>query len=166
MKFLNVLISLAIVAILMAIIDMSWAPKPPGMLIMFHNESCRYCQKFMEEVCLRDTILTPEGGSKRPRETYSCWPYDLTEYSEKYPILIVTRETTPKWIDKSIENGYMEIVRFTPTFVLWNGEREIGRIVGFETEEAFYKELEKLIKKDRPRKHFYRVGKRDATPIN
>ena len=44
----------------------------------------------------------------------------------------------------------VEAVRYTPTFVLVDGRVEIGRILGYVSEEQFWSLLEELIAKLRP----------------
>lgn len=154
MKISSIVITLVslfiVVGLTTGLTQLFSAPKQPATLIMFHNPECRFCQKFLDEVC-----LTTEEDEFR---NTACPGYS----SGKYPILIVTKNVMPDWVIKAFKNGDIKTIKFTPTFVLWNGKREVGRTVGFETEEVFYRELEDLIKKDRPQKKFYRVGKREA----
>ena len=154
---LNIAISLFIVVLLAGIIRIAYAPdEPDTMLIMFHNEKCAYCNKFLTEVC-----LTEEDDEIRNTQ---CPGYITSTHSEKYPILIVTKDNMPDWVTTALKDGDIKLIRYTPTFVLWNG-REVGRVTGYDDPDWFYEKLDKLVEKDRPQKHFYRVGEREAVPL-
>ena len=142
---ITIVTSLTIAVILMALFVFPSAPKTSPALIMFHDPQCMYCQKFLDEVC-----LTKEGETDRDR---TC-----PGYTGKYPIVIVMKTNLPDWVNRAFKDGIIETIIGTPTFVLWDGEREVGRIVGFGSREEFYEELEELIKLDRPQKSFYRVN--------
>lgn len=152
MKIFNILALSAILILSLSVItsgSSEQVPTTPTTLIMFHNPSCPYCNRFLNEVCL----TTKEDEIRNTK----CPGY----FSEYSPILIVTKNTMPDWITRAVQNGKIRPIIYTPTFVLWNGEREVGRIIGYGGEDWFNKRLEKLIiedLEDRPQKSFYRVN--------
>lgn len=149
---ITIVTSLTIAVILMALFVFPSAPKTSPTLIMFHNPKCMYCQKFLDEVC-----LTKEGDADRDR-TCPGYGWKQDPKFEKYPIVIVMKKNSLDWVNRAFKDGIIETIIGTPTFILWDGEREVGRIVGFSSKEEFYEELEELIKLDRPQKTFYRVN--------
>lgn len=134
--------------IAVAIIAPRSAEESEPSLIMFHDVNCMYCQNFLTEVC--------KTTEEDPNRNTHCPGYGLNQNSEKYPLTIFVKKTIPEWVVQAISNGKIRPIMFTPTFVLWDGKREIGRIAGFGSEEEFYEELERLIKLDRPQKRFQR----------
>jgi hypothetical protein len=81
-------------------------------LIMFHTPSCAWCQAWEREVGII---------------------YDKTTESRVAPLRRVdVRKRTPSDVHT------LEPIVYTPTFVLLNGDREVGRITGYLGEDHFW----------------------------
>jgi hypothetical protein len=57
------------------------------------------------------------------------------------------REAPLRRIDASARRPGLEAVRYTPTFVLMDGDREIGRIEGYSGARFFWAKLDNLLAK-------------------
>ncbi len=98
-----------------------WTSANAAKLIMVEQEYCEYCEAWNADV----------GGI-----------YNKTEEGKKAPLRRVDiNETLPD--DLSFITGLV----FTPTFVLVEDGKEIGRLVGYAGESFFWGLLQKLIKK-------------------
>lgn len=90
-------------------------------LLMFESATCEWCDLWREQIgpIYRNT---EEGkiAPLRPVSIHAPRPGEL--------------------------KGINDIV-YTPTFVLWDGEREIGRILGYGGEIQFWGLLDELLKK-------------------
>lgn len=89
-------------------------------LLIFRRVGCPYCLAW-------DRIIAPV--------------YPKTEFGRRAPIRMVDLD----------ENDQPEVevqraIRYTPTFVLVEGGREIGRIEGYPGEDFFWGLLEKLVR--------------------
>lgn len=95
-------------------------------LLMFESATCEWCQKWDEEVGVI-YAKTAEGrmAPLRRIDIYETRPADL----------------------RSVRG-----IVYTPTFVLWDRGREIGRVVGYPGEDGFWGLLGVM------------VGKLDAKP--
>ena len=94
-------------------------------LLMFSNESCSYCQKFMQEVELE---------------------YHDTMYAKKLPLRIIeTKGRPPQWFQKAVDEGNINAINSVPTFVVWDGRQEVARLTGYAGKDAFYKDLRSFI---------------------
>ena len=94
-------------------------------LLMFSNESCSYCQKFMQEVELE---------------------YHDTMYAKKLPLRIIeTKGRPPLWFQKAVDEGNINAINSVPTFVVWDGRQEVARLTGYAGKDAFYKDLRSFI---------------------
>ena len=94
-------------------------------LLMFSNESCSYCQKFMNEVELE---------------------YHDMIYAKKLPLRIIeTKGRPPLWFQKAVDEGNINAINSVPTFVVWDGAREVARLTGYAGKDAFYKDLRSFI---------------------
>ena len=93
-------------------------PAAAAELIMFERDGCMYCARWKREV---GPIYqsTPEGRSAPVRHV------DLG--------------------DAGREKGLATPVRYTPTFVLMNEGREVGRITGYINDQAFWGLLGKML---------------------
>ena len=90
-------------------------------LLMFSNESCSYCQKFMQEVELE---------------------YHDTMYAKKLPLRIIeTKGRPPQWFQEAVEKGNINAINSIPTFVVWDGRQEVARLTGYAGKDSFYKDL-------------------------
>ena len=94
-------------------------------LLMFSNESCSYCQKFMQEVELE---------------------YHDTIYAKKLPLRIIeTKGRPPQWFQKAVDEGNINAINSVPTFVVWDGAREVARLTGYAGKDVFYQDLRSFI---------------------
>ena len=94
-------------------------------LLMFSNESCSYCQKFMNEVELE---------------------YHDTMYAKKLPLRIIeTKGRPPLWFQKAVDEGNINAINSVPTFVVWDGAREVARLTGYAGKDVFYQDLRSFI---------------------
>ena len=91
-------------------------------LLMFSVSNCIYCIKFHEEV-----LPT----------------YNDTEYAETLPLTIIDNADIPEWFQTAYEEGRIENIRGTPTFIIWNEEEqvEVDRFVGYSGKEWFYERV-------------------------
>ncbi len=90
-------------------------------LVLFEQAACPWCEQWREEV--GETFpLTDEGQRLgfRAVDIHAKRPDDLVSVGP---------------------------VRFTPTFVVMDGAREVGRIVGYPGEDMFYAYLQEIIEK-------------------
>ena len=94
-------------------------------LLMFSNESCSYCQKFMQEVELE---------------------YHDMIYAKKLPLRIIeTKGRPPQWFQKAVDEGNINAINSVPTFVVWDGAREVARLTGYAGKDVFYQDLRSFI---------------------
>lgn len=90
-------------------------------LMMFNSDYCTWCHQWEEDIG-GIYHLTPES-CQAPLERYD---FDSGEYPES---LTMT-----------------EPVIYTPTFVLFHNQQEVGRITGYPGPDFFWIELDDLIK--------------------
>jgi len=90
-------------------------------LLMYHNPYCSYCVKFIKEVAI-----------------------DFKH--DKVDLRIVVRNEEPFWFTMAINENRIKPIRGTPTFILWDGENEIARLVGYSSKESFYNRLDEILK--------------------
>ncbi len=90
-------------------------------LVMFESAACEWCDLWRTEI-----------GPV----------YAKSDEGRTAPLRIVSIHAKKPADLKAISG-----VVYTPTFVLWDGEREIGRIVGYSGEIQFWGLLEVLLKK-------------------
>lgn len=95
-------------------IQSAWAAE----LVMFRRAGCPYCQTW-------DRVI----GAVYPK----------SDLGRQFPLRMVDLDRDPP-----LEAKLARTVRFTPTFVLVDEGREIGRIEGYPGEEFFWGLLEKL----------------------
>jgi hypothetical protein len=89
-------------------------------LVMFRRAGCPWCAAWDREV-----------GPVYPK----------TEIGRRVPVRLVD-------LDRARDTaGLRSPVRFTPTFVLFDGGREIGRIEGYPGQDFFWGLLENLVPK-------------------
>ncbi|MFS8036614.1 thioredoxin fold domain-containing protein [Xanthobacter sp. AM11] len=119
----------ALVAVMLAGLASAGAVSPAraGELVMFERKGCGWCRKF-------DADVAPV--------------YERTEEGRRAPLRRVDlSQALPADITLASP------VRFAPTFVLVDEGREIGRITGYASDEAFWGLLGALTEKlapDRP----------------
>ena len=91
-------------------------------LLMFHNKNCSYCMAFMREVAVD------------------------YEYRDM-PLVIIDAYNQPDWFKEAYAENRIKPIRGTPTFIIWNGRKELGRLVGYSGKEWFYTNLDSMFKK-------------------
>jgi hypothetical protein len=99
----------------------STGPTISAELLMFRRVGCPYCQAWDQRI------------------------------GPAYPRSDVGREVPLRMIDLDMDPmppvALARPVRYTPTFVVADGDREIGRIEGFPGEDFFWGLLESLVRK-------------------
>ena len=96
-------------------------------LLMAHNPGCGICQKFIKEVAV---------------------DYNDSEIAKKLPLVIISVYDQPEWFKEAYAENRIKPIRGTPTFIIWNGRNELGRIVGYHDKERFYSRLTELFPRD------------------
>ena len=91
-------------------------------LLMGHNPMCGICQKFLKEVAVD------------------------YEYRDM-PLVIIDAHNQPDWFKEAYAENRIKPIRGTPTFIIWNGRKELGRLVGYSGKEWFYTNLDSIFKK-------------------
>ena len=91
-------------------------------LLMFHSKYCGYCIAFMKEVAVD------------------------YEYRDM-PLVIIDAHNQPDWFKEAYAENRIKPIRGTPTFIIWNGRKELGRLVGYSGKEWFYTNLDSMFKK-------------------
>lgn len=94
-------------------------PSGTPVLLMFEEDHCPYCEKWKHEVGVI---------------------YHKTPQGKQFPLEMLD-------IDDIDSAGYgaLPAVIYTPTFVLWNGKAEVGRITGYNSEDFFWGLLDQII---------------------
>ncbi len=101
------------------------APAFAAELLMFEDDGCVWCAKWNAEVA-PEYAESPEGRLA-----------PLTRYD-------LRRDPLPDALELKGR------VRYTPTFVLVDGNREVGRIMGYPGKDAFWDLLDDLIARIEP----------------
>ena len=96
-------------------------------LLMFSVSNCIYCIAFNEQVAPT---------------------YNDTKYAETLPLTIIDNADIPDWFQTAYEEGRIEPIKGTPTFIIWDEENqiEIERIVGYNGKEWFYERVAYWVK--------------------
>ena len=85
-------------------------------LLMFHSKYCGFCNAFMKEVAVN---------------------YD----NKELPLVIIDAHNLPEWFKEAYRENRIKPIRGTPTFIIWNGRKELARIIGYNGREWFYSNL-------------------------
>lgn len=101
------------------------APAIATELLMFEEDGCVWCARF-------DAEVAPEYANSPQGEIAPLKRYNLR------------RDPLPDELQLDSR------VRYTPTFVLVDGDREVGRITGYPGESAFWVALDELIERIEP----------------
>ena len=109
---------LRLIAVL-AVLAASIAPAAAAELVMFRTAGCPYCAAW-------DKAIGPV--------------YPKTDIGKRIPLRSVDLERS-----KDGKVVLVSPIRFTPTFVLVDSGREIGRIEGYPGEDFFWGLLERLL---------------------
>ena len=86
-------------------------------LLMAHNPDCGICQKFIKEVAV---------------------DYNDSEIAKRLPLVIISVYDQPEWFKQAYAENRIKPIRGTPTFIVWNGRKELVRLVGYSNKERFY----------------------------
>ena len=86
-------------------------------LLMAHNPGCGICQKFIKEVAV---------------------DYNDSEIAKKLPLVIISVYDQPEWFKEAYAENRIKPIRGTPTFIVWNGRKELTRLIGYQDKESFY----------------------------
>ena len=89
-------------------------------ILMAHNPACSICIRFMNEV---------EAD------------YHNSEQAKTLPLIVINVYKQPEWFKEAYTENRIKPIRGTPTFIIWNGRKELSRLVGYNTKEDFYKKL-------------------------
>ena len=90
-------------------------------LLMFHSKYCGYCMAFMKEVAV--------------------------DYHYKdLPLVIIDAYNQPDWFKEAYKENRIKPIRGTPTFIIWNGRKELSRLTGYNGKEWFYNNLNNMFK--------------------
>ena len=85
-------------------------------LLMAHNPGCHICEKFIEEVAV---------------------DYNDSEISKKLPLVIISVYEQPEWFKEAYAENRIKHIRGTPTFIIWNGRKELSRLTGYRDKGDF-----------------------------
>ena len=96
-------------------------------LLMAHNPDCGICQKFIKEVAV---------------------DYNDSEIAKRLPLVIISVYDQPEWFKQAYAENRIKPIRGTPTFIVWNGRKELARIVGYYDKDRFYSRLTELFPRD------------------
>jgi hypothetical protein len=107
---------LALAACAVVEVRFAEASAGPMRLIMVEEYGCRFCHRWNAEV---GTV------------------YARSEEGRKAPLVRVKREAA--------DVSRLKPVVYTPTFILMQDDREVGRISGYPGESYFWEELDALI---------------------
>tara|TARA_B100001245_G_C22582358_1_gene289423 strand:- start:82 stop:537 length:456 start_codon:yes stop_codon:yes gene_type:complete len=86
-------------------------------LLMAHNPACHICQNFIKEVAV---------------------DYNESKEAETLPLVIINMYDVPEWFKEAYEHNRIKTIRGTPTFIIWNGRKELSRLTGYKNKEDFY----------------------------
>jgi hypothetical protein len=77
-------------------------------------------------------------------------------------IVVIHGAQFPEWLDQALENGRVGEIFGTPTFIIWDPEknREVGRVEGYTQKERFYAQLDEAVTMIAQGKH---PGKREGS---
>ncbi len=125
MKRNGFFLSAVFFVITLAVVVLASPPRAyAAELIMFQAEGCSYCERWHEEIGII---------------------YDKTDEAQTLPIRMVDIDD-PRPDDLKPIKGIV----YTPTFVVLDQGREVGRIIGYPGEEFFWPRLGEIIKKIEP----------------
>ena len=96
-------------------------------LLMAHNPGCGICQKFIKEVAV---------------------DYNDSEIAKKLPLVIISVYDQPEWFKEAYAENRIKPIRGTPTFIIWNGRKELARVVGYYDKATFSRRLTELFPRD------------------
>ena len=92
-------------------------------LLMAHNPDCHICEKFINEVAV---------------------DYNDSEVAKIIPLVIISVYYQPEWFKEAYAQNRIKPIRGTPTFIIWNGRKELVRLVGYSNKERFYRRVKDI----------------------
>ena len=92
-------------------------------LLMAHNPNCGICQNFIKEVAV---------------------DYNESEQAKTLPLVIINVYKQPEWFKKAYAERRIKLIKGTPTFIIWNGRKELARLVGYHDKERFYSRVREI----------------------
>ena len=95
-------------------------------ILMAHNPTCSICIHFMNEV---------EAD------------YHNSEQAKTLPLIVINMYEQPEWFKEAYQEKRIKPIRGTPTFIIWNGRKELSRLTGYSSKEWFYNNLDSMFKK-------------------
>jgi hypothetical protein len=97
------------------------APLRAAELVMFESATCEWCDAWHEEICV---------------------VYPNTEESRRAPLRRVSIDGA-----RPSDLRHLRGIQFTPTFVVMDEGKEVGRILGYPGESFFWELLDMILKK-------------------
>jgi len=94
-------------------------------LLMAHNPACHICERFIDEVAV---------------------DYKFSYSGKDLPLIIIPVNDQPEWFKQAYAENRIKNIRGTPTFIVWNGRKELGRLVGYSNKNSFYERLNIMFK--------------------
>ena len=73
--------------------------------------------------------------------------YKDSEEGKILPLKVIVTGEIPTWFKSAMEENRVKIIRGTPTFIVWDGEKEIDRIEGYGGYDWFYDKLRSIIER-------------------
>ena len=61
--------------------------------------------------------------------------------NKELPLIIIDAHNQPDWFKEAYKENRIKPIRGTPTFIIWNGRKELARIIGYNGREWFYSNL-------------------------
>ena len=101
-------------------------------LLMAHNPNCHICEKFIEEVAV-DFEYSYPGTTSHGRMI-----------KKPLPLIIINVYEQPEWFKEAYRLRKIKPIRGTPTFIVWNGRKELTRLIGYRDKERFYSRVRDL----------------------
>ena len=89
-------------------------------ILMAHNPACSICIRFMNEVTI---------------------DYNDSKQAKILPLIVINVYKQPEWFREAYTEERIKPIRGTPTFIIWNGRKELSRLVGYRNKENFYKRI-------------------------
>tara|TARA_Y100000780_G_C13604243_1_gene385868 strand:- start:36 stop:608 length:573 start_codon:yes stop_codon:yes gene_type:complete len=103
-------------------------PAEALQLLMFSTDRCSYCRAFLEEVA-------PE--------------YVKSKYAKHLPLRVIDIELPPpRWIMDAFDERRLTPIDQTPTFVIWDKNKEVARLVGYVGKKEFYDSISVFIEEN------------------
>jgi len=102
-------------------------PASAAELLMIHNPACVFCQAFMRDVA-------PGYNETKQGKALFLTVIDLSVFENR------------KWLGQELKAGNIKRIHGTPTFIIYDDGKEIGRVEGYGGKEWFYQKLDEAVK--------------------